>query len=254
MKKLISGIKAVVFLLLLLPGQVLADTVYLASLSWPPYAGEQLKQQGASVAVARAAFKAMGHELVVDFYPWSRAVKLAADPNAKYAGYFPEYRYMTSLFEFSDAMGQGPLGLMEKSRAPLNWSKVEDLQKYQLGVVQDYVNTSEIDLLIAKGILAVQAAVSDELNIKKVNAGRIDGAIIDVNVFHYLLRQQEQNAALKERLQINKKLLAHKKLYVAFNKHGHTSRWLSIYNQGLAKVDVEKIMNGYFQSVKIKAN
>ncbi|WP_274053276.1 hypothetical protein [Thalassomonas haliotis] len=97
----------------------MADTVYLASLSWPPYAREQLKQQGASVAVARAAFKAMGHELVVDFYPWSRAVKLAADPNAKYAGYFPEYRYATSLFEFSDAMGQGPLGLMEKAVLPL---------------------------------------------------------------------------------------------------------------------------------------
>ncbi|WP_274053277.1 hypothetical protein [Thalassomonas haliotis] len=70
-------------------------------------------------------------------------------------------------------------------------------------------------MLIAKGVLAVQAAVSDELNIKKVNAGRIDGAIIDVNVFHYLLGQQKQNTVLKERLKINKKLLAHKKLYMS---------------------------------------
>ncbi|WP_281556233.1 transporter substrate-binding domain-containing protein [Thalassomonas sp. RHCl1] len=240
--------------MLLLPGLVQADTIYLASLSWPPYAGEQLKQQGASVAVARAAFKVMGHELVVDFYPWSRAVKLASYANSKYAGYFPEYRYTTKLFEFSEAMGQGPLGLMEKSRAPLNWSTVEDLKQYQLGVVQDYVNTTEVDLLIAKGVLAVQPAVSDELNFKKVNAGRVDGAIIDVNVFHYLLRQQEQSKTLEQRLQMNKKLLAHRKLYVAFNKHGRSLRWLSIYNQGLAKIDVEKIMNGYFQSVKIKAN
>lgn len=234
------------FLLLFSIGQVQADTIYLASLSWPPYAGEQLKHQGASVAVARAAFQAMGHELVVDFYPWSRATKLAADANSKYAGYFPEYRYASKLFEFSESMGQGPLGLMEKSHFPLNWSKVEDLQKYRLGVVQDYVNTTDIDLLIAKGVLEVQAAVSDELNIKKVNAGRIDGAIIDVNVFHYLFKQQEQSKIFEERLQINKKLLAYKKLYVAFNKHGDSAHWLSIYNQGLAKIDVEEIMNHHF--------
>jgi len=243
-------IKRALFCLLLFGQQVQAETIYLASLSWPPYAGEQLAQQGASVAVARAAFKAMGHELVVDFYPWSRAVKLAADPNSKYAGYFPEYLYETGQFEFSDAMGEGPLGLVEKNRFPLNWSKIEDLQKYQLGVVQDYVNTTEIDLLIAKKVLKVQEAISDELNIKKVSAGRIDGAIMDVNVFRYLLRQQAQHKTLKEPLQINDKLLAMKRLYVAFNKHDDSSQWLTIYNQGLAKIDAQKIMASYFLSIE----
>ncbi|WDE06520.1 transporter substrate-binding domain-containing protein [Thalassomonas viridans] len=249
MKKLIREIKKAVFLLLLLVGQAWADTVYLASLSWPPYSGEELKQQGSSVAVARAAFEAMGHELVVDFYPWSRSVKLAADANSKYAGYFPEYHYSTSQFAFSDAMGQGPLGLLEKSRSPLAWSKISDLQRYQLGVVRDYVNTAEIDLLIAKGVLQVQAAISDELNIKKVNAGRIDGAIIDVNVFHYLLRQEEQHKVLKEQLQINNRLLANKKLYVAFKKNHQSARWLAIYNQGLARINVQEIMEGYLLSM-----
>ena len=61
-----------------------ADTLMLTSLLWPPYSGEQLTEQGASIAVVRAALKVMGHELDVDFYPWSRAVKLATMPNSDY--------------------------------------------------------------------------------------------------------------------------------------------------------------------------
>ncbi|MGL5485555.1 MAG: ABC transporter, partial [Shewanella sp.] len=44
-----------------------ADTVKLTSLLWPPYAGYQLVQEGASVAVARAAFAQMDQQLIVDF-------------------------------------------------------------------------------------------------------------------------------------------------------------------------------------------
>ena len=44
----------------------------LTSLLGPPYSGQQLAEQGASIAVARAALKVMGHQLEVDFYPWSR--------------------------------------------------------------------------------------------------------------------------------------------------------------------------------------
>ncbi|MGL5048254.1 MAG: hypothetical protein ACRC6S_12020 [Shewanella sp.] len=44
---------------------------------------------------------------------------------------------------------------------------------------------------------------SDEHNVKKVAAGRIDAAVIDVNVVHYLLKQEallplEEEIALSE--------------------------------------------------------
>lgn len=63
-----------------------SDTLKLTSLLWPPYSGQQLAQQGASVAVAQAAFERMEQQLVVDFYPWSRAIKLAAMPSSDYIG------------------------------------------------------------------------------------------------------------------------------------------------------------------------
>ena len=44
-----------------------ADILNLTSLEWPPYASEGVEQQGASVAVVKAAVEAMGHELNVEF-------------------------------------------------------------------------------------------------------------------------------------------------------------------------------------------
>nr|WP_313906135.1 hypothetical protein [Shewanella algae] len=100
-----------VLLLLLYSGSPVAraDTLQLSSLNWPPYTGQMLEQQGACVAVVKAALAAMGHDLKVNFYPWSRAVKLADMPGSPYLGYFPEYYHQSDKFIF-----QSPL-------ASVNW-------------------------------------------------------------------------------------------------------------------------------------
>ncbi|TWX57750.1 substrate-binding periplasmic protein [Colwellia hornerae] len=222
-----------------------SDTVYLTSLTWPPYSGKALNEQGASVAVAKAAFKAMGHELKVDFYPWSRAVKLASESDSKYVGYFPEYYYQSDEFSFSNPMGKGPLGLIENKNKPITWSSVKDLTKYKIGVVQDYVNTAEVDALIASGEIKAKTATSDETNIRKVAGQRIDAAVIDSNVFNYLLANSEDLAKVQGEVQMNSKLLTQKELFVAFKKSKQGQQWLTIYNQGLDKIDINAVMEKY---------
>lgn len=218
-----------------------ADTLMLTSLLWPPYSGQQLAEQGASIAVARAALKVMGHQLEVDFYPWSRAVKLASMPNSDYLGYFPEYYFETEKFVFSKSIGDGPLGLVEQKAHPVSWNYVEDLNRYTLGVVKDYVNTQALDRMISTGVQPTEAVTSDEHNIKKVAAGRIDAAVIDVNVLHYLLKQKPLQP-LAEKLQINRQILANKQLYIAFRNTEEGRRWRDIFDQGLAQIDVETII------------
>jgi polar amino acid transport system substrate-binding protein len=110
--------------------------VYLTSLDWPPYSGKTLQEKGASVAVAKAAFKAMGYELKVDFFPWSRAVAFAKDGDSKYSGYFPEYHSEDTAkdFTYSDAMGSGPLGFAERKDKSISWTELNDLTAYRIGV------------------------------------------------------------------------------------------------------------------------
>jgi polar amino acid transport system substrate-binding protein len=224
-----------------------AETVNLTSLDWAPYSGKSLENRGASVVVAQAAFKAMGHELVVDFFPWSRAVKLASEPGSKYAGYFPEYLYESNEFTFSAPMGQGPLGLVENVASPISWAEVSDLAKYKLGVVQDYVNTEELDALIASNVIKPQVVTSDEINVQKVAGGRIDAAVIDANVFNYMLANSSKLVKNKDKVQMNAKLLMNKELYVAFRNDADGKKWQEIYNQGLAKIDIDALMTEHLK-------
>jgi polar amino acid transport system substrate-binding protein len=231
----------IISLLFLLSPFCRADTLYLTSLEWPPYSGKKLAEQGASIAVAKAAFSSMGHELVVEFYPWSRAVKLASD-DEKYVGYFPEYYYESQEFVFSEPMGQGPLGLVQGKTKPISWEKVSDLSKYKLGVVQDYINTEELDALIASGEISAQAVVSDDKNVQKVAAGRIDAAVIDANVLNYLLTNEPSLKGLADKVEMNDTLLVNKELHIAFENTHEGKKWRDIFNEGLKKIDVQAIM------------
>lgn len=220
---------------------VQAETVQLTSLEWPPYTGSELPQQGASMAVVDAAFDAMGHDLEVRFLPWQRAVDQARESDA-IAGYFPEY-YAESLeedFIFSDSIGTGPLGLVERTDNPIEWSSLEDLTDHTIGTVSGYVNTAEFDAMAESGDINVQPVTGDATNLRKVAGGRIPLAVIDSNVFDYLV--SDELSHLEGKLQMNNKLLEQKELYIAFARNDQGERLAGIFNKGLEKIDQEQIM------------
>ncbi|WP_245626968.1 substrate-binding periplasmic protein [Gynuella sunshinyii] len=205
-----------------------------------------MPNQGASTAVVKAAFEAMGHTLVVDFYPWSRAVAEVKD-SGKYAGYFPEYYYDSDEFVFSDSTGKGPLGFVEAKAKPISWSTLKDLTPYTIGVVQDYVNTEELDNMIAKGELKSSTVTSDSQNILKVSTGRVDLAVIDSNVLKYLQSNDPKLKSAAGSVQMNSKLLIEKDLFVAFKNDANGRKWQGILNEGLKKIDIQAIMHQYIQ-------
>lgn len=222
-------------------------TIRLTSLDWPPYSSKSLDQQGASVAVAKAAFKAMGYELKVDFFPWSRAVALAKDSGSQYAGYFPEYFSDDTAkdFIYSDAMGTGPLGFAEQKAKSISWTTLDDLKSYRIGVVQDYINTSEFDAMVANKSLKSSVTTSDEKNLKKLASSRVDLAVVDKNVMNYLFKTNPGLAKKAETVQFNSTLLEDKKLFICFKKGPKGENIAKIYNDGLKKIDIVAIMNKY---------
>ncbi|USD33547.1 MULTISPECIES: substrate-binding periplasmic protein [Vibrio] len=234
------------FSLILLTSPVRGDVLTLTSLEWPPYAGRNLDAQGASVAVVKAAVEAMGHELNVEFYPWERAVHLAKN-QAKYAGYFPEYYFDASDLIFSNPIGTGPLGFVENKANPISWSSLQDLKSVKIGVVRGYVNTEELDSMIASGTLQSEAVTSDNQNLKKVSGQRIPLAVIDSNVLNYLLTSDKSLQAAQDKLQMNSKLLEEKELFIAFGNDETGKKWKAIVDEGLKKIDSKQIMSDYFK-------
>jgi polar amino acid transport system substrate-binding protein len=228
----------------------LADdkTVTLTSLEWPPYTGRSLQDQGASVAVAKAAFKAMGYTLKVEFYPWSRAVDMAKN-DPRVGGYFPEY-YSDDVnkgFHLSAPMGSGPLGLAQRKGDNHNWNSIADLAKTKIGVVQDYVNTVELDGRIAKKQQLADVAIDDTKNLLKLAAGHIDLAVVDKNVFNYLMKTDPALKPYNGKLEMNGKLLEDKKLYICFKRTAEGEKLKQIFDEGLKKINVTAIMGQYLK-------
>jgi len=221
--------------------------VYLTSLEWHPYSGKKLLSQGASVLVAYEAFKAMGYELKVDFFPWQRAVYTARTDD-RYAGYFPEYyaKEIGKDFIFSDPIGSGPIGFVERKDSPVQWDSINDLKKYKVGIVAGYVNTEEFDKMVKRKEIIAETVVDDRTNIKMVAAKRMPIAIIDKYVLQYMLDNDPALYSIKNEVRFNSKTLEMKTLYVCFKKNDKYKKIADIFNKGLKKINADKIMKDYF--------
>ena len=229
------------------------ERIVLASLEWPPYTGSRLVDDGASAEVVRAAFRAMGYALEIRFFPWNRTLDEARN-NPEVMGYFPEYYSSERArdFLFSDSIGKSPLGLARRSSRSVRWHSLSDLSKYSIGTVQGYVNTEKFDQMVATGVLRVDTSVSDVLNLRKVLAGRVDMAVVDANVYTYLMNSDGQLHAQRSELRLDHKLLTIHDLYVCFRRDGEGGRLLKIFNEGLKRIRVQLIQRHYMENIGIR--
>ena len=223
-----------------------AETLYLTSVYWPPYAGPNLPEQGAAVYVVREALKVMGHQVKVDFYGEGRAGKLAGKSGGKYLGYLPVYEYQTRDFVFSKPVMTSPIGLVEMKLHPLSWLEMDDLQNYTLGIGQQTLDVPELSPWLGNDKQPKRDASSDLHNIRMVATARVDGAVMDVNVMNYLLRSDSLRG-LDSKLQLGRRLLAEPSLFVAFQRSEEGRRWLAILNQGLSTLDTQALIDSYWK-------
>jgi len=56
------------------------------------------------------------------------------------------------------------------------------------------------------------------------------------------LKSEPELSQIKNELEFNSKLLANKKLYICFRKGSEGDRLTKIFNEGIKKIDVDKIM------------
>ena len=225
-------------------------TIVLTSLEWPPYTGSELPGEGMSSEVVRAAFEAVGYTVEIRFYPWKRAVE-----HGRYDfdvdGYFPEYvsAEREEYFLFSDAIGTSPLGFVEKKSKPVHWETLQDLAQFDIGTVQGYVNTRGFDQMVEQGKLLIDASVSDLLNLRKVMAGHLDLAVVDVNVFRYLIGHDERLWQERNRLRVNPHLLGVNTLHVCFRKDRAGETYLQDFNEGLRRISVPEVERRYLEGL-----
>lgn len=215
------------------PLQPDAGTIYLASLEWPPFTGQELVNGGKTAELVRRIFNEMGYQVVIDFLPWSRAVKLSTGPNPKYLAYFPEYPLQHDDIKLSGCIGYSHLGLAEHKESPLQINTAADLQHYRLGVVQDYVNTTAIDQLIKDKRLNLEISLTDKQNLLRLAHQRLDAAVIDYDVMQYLITTEPELTEFAPVLQFNSGEYEMKTLHMAVNIYHPFAALLAEFNRHL---------------------
>lgn len=225
-------------------------TVEVTTLEWPPYTGPLLPKSGATSEVITEAFKKVDLDTKIVFLPWKRAIAMAKEDKEAIA-YYPGYHcHHVEGFVPSNPIGNGPLGFAENVNAPIKWKNLDDIgeQKLKIGTVLGYANTDEFDEKAGTGWIRAVPAPDDLTNLKKLMRGRIDAAVIDKLVMSYLLATEPSLKGGTKLIEFNPKPLEEKQLFLCFRK---TDRGLALrdkFNKGLAQIDVDKIVDDYFQN------
>ncbi len=90
---------------------------------WPPFLGEHLPENGAISQVVRESFALKGIETRYGFFPWARALALAAEGkwDASVGWAFSEERARD--FYFSDALVDLPVILFSRNDKKVEWKE-----------------------------------------------------------------------------------------------------------------------------------
>ena len=227
-----------------------ADRIVVTTLEWPPYTSEALPKGGATTEVVRQAFAAAGIEVEVTTLPWKRAIAVAKDDPAS-AAYFPGYhcRHVEGFTE-SEPIGNGPLGFAQNENAQVSWENGDDIgeQKLRVGTVLGYANTDEFDEKAGTGWIRAIPAPDDVTNLRKLARQRIDLAVIDKLVLSYLLATEPTLKPDADAISFNRKSLEDKTLYLCFNDDEDGRVLRDVFNEGLAQIDPDEIVERYFDT------
>lgn len=209
--------------------------VVLLTLEWPPYTSVKLADNGLISKRIKAAYEARGQSANIGFYSWRRAIRLPYT-DRRFTAFFPAYpsAERKQVCHFSDPVGISPLGLAQSSKKPLQWTRIEELKRYRLGIVTAYANEESLDKLIREGSVKTRATESDAENLLNLARGRVEAAVIDSSVFNWLMQNDARLRPWRGKLQMHERLLVTWPLYVCFRKDAEGAAQRDEFNAGLA--------------------
>ena len=168
-------------------GTAFGESITLATLNWEPFYGEKLPENGFVAALSREAFRRAGYELNIKFMNWNRALELSK--KGKFDGilgaYYSEER--AAHFVFPAPVSQNQESFIAKKGAGITFAAVEDLKSYKIGGLLGSAPIAELK----KAGLRIEATADELSSLKKLNAGRIDLAVMGRQNLNYAMANQD---------------------------------------------------------------
>ncbi len=133
--------------------------------------------RGVAIEMAKAVFEKAGYKVSVTNCPWSRCQAMAETEGAFIIG-FSKNDERIKKFIYSDAYMMDEVGIAVKKDKVFPFSKGEDLKGKTLGAAQGASFGDKYEQL--KPFFKLDSDDGDITRMKKLNAGRIDGAIFSL--------------------------------------------------------------------------
>ncbi len=221
-----------------------SETIRLATLDWEPYIGKTLRNNGYVGELIREAFKRSGYTVTMDFLPWARVVKMAKE--GKYDGYFPEYPAdnLNEAFLVSNPFPGGPLVFFKRKGETIQFSSLDSLKPYRIGVVRGYINEKNFD---AATFLKKDEGTDDLTNLKKLLKKRIDLVVADQFVGSHLIQIHLPDD--QDKIDVVDPPLELKDLILCIGKEiSDAPKKMDAFNQGLDAIISDGTLNRILKS------
>ena len=224
-------------------GFLFGDTIKLATLNWEPFLGENLESKGFVSEIVREAFAAIGDEVEIEFYPWSRCMALgeAGQVHGVIGAWYNEER--AEKFFYSEALltNKKLFFTLNSSSVPAEYTTLEDLENYTIGIISGFTYSDNFD---SADYLTKDKSPDLKTAFEKLFRGRID---IVVSTYYTSINTLENEfASQKDKISELSPALKEDPLYVIFSKNAANGENIrNRFNEGLSKIKED----GTFDSI-----
>lgn len=220
---------------------------------WPPYNGKNLPGEGYANAIVRAAFCEMGIEVRFEYFPWSRALKLASDGSWDASAIWAFSETRSRELYYSVPIVEGQDVFYYRVGTDFDWQTLEDLRRWKLGGTIGYSYPALNDAA-GKIVVPMERAPSDMLNFRKLLAGRIEVFVADRRVGEYLLTNAF-TAAERAKIRQHPRILSTIQYYLVFSKRGpHATFFLATFNEGIGRLRARNDFPGFLVLTGVSEN
>ena len=190
MKISLIGIWVVIFFLNIATHSFAEETIRIAIGEWPPYTSKELKHYGVVSRIVAETFALEGVKVVYGFFPWARCKYYAKEGEWDGTAVWAHSPERAKYFLFSDPVIEVKYVFFHLKSFRFDWNSYEDLKGIAVGGTIEYNYGKDFQSAEKSKKIKVQRAPSDEINFKKLLAGRVKIIPIELDNGYQLLQKK----------------------------------------------------------------
>ncbi|MCJ8318079.1 MAG: transporter substrate-binding domain-containing protein [Colwellia sp.] len=225
------------------------DVISISTFEFPPEHSKTLPHQGVVSHIIELAFAQQGIKVQWQYYPIPRAFMMAKSGRTDATASFGYSRERIKGMYISDSIITSSTYFYHLKTTTFNWTKMKDLSGLRIGVTHNLNYGDDFNNAVKEQIFTVDSSQHDDLNFKKLLAGRIDIFPMTSGIAEYSLSTRFPQGSM-EQITYHKKPVRVYDSYIYFPKTLPDSEYLlDQFNKGLKKLkedgQYQKIMTNY---------